>query len=109
VIPDGHLLAETYREFHRSQELRKKFVEKQSKFDENTSEIEVPGDLKERVRSILDDHSDLRWGDAIQIVLDETQLDHVRAEKQKSKQKSGDFTDADEERKRVRLIPPDRG
>jgi hypothetical protein len=29
-------------------------------------------------------------------VLDETQLDVVRAEKQKSKEKSGDFTDGDE-------------
>ena len=31
------------------------------------------------------------------IVLDDTQIDHVRAEKQKAKEKSGDFTDADED------------
>jgi hypothetical protein len=43
-----------------------------------------------------DVHGDLRWDDALQIVLDGTQLDHVRAEKQKAKKKSGDFTDADE-------------
>jgi len=30
-------------------------------------------------------------------VLDETQLDRVRAEMQKAKRKSGDFTDADED------------
>ena len=41
--------------------------------------------------------ADLRWDDAIQIVLDKTQLDHVRTEKQKAKKKSGDFTDADED------------
>ena len=52
--------------------------------------------MKEQVRAILNKHADLRWDDAIQIVLDETQLDHVRAEKQKAKKKSGDFTDADE-------------
>jgi hypothetical protein len=31
-------------------------------------------------------------------VLDKTQLDHVRAEKQKAKNKSGDFTDTDEDK-----------
>jgi hypothetical protein len=60
-------------------------------------EIEVPRNLKEQVRAVLDEHSDLRWDDAIQIVIDRTQLDPVRAEKQKAKKKSGDFTDADED------------
>jgi hypothetical protein len=46
--------------------------------------------------AILDEHGDLRWDDAVQIVLDKTQLDRVRTEKQKAKKKSGDFTDADE-------------
>ena len=45
------------------------------------AEIEVPKNLKEQVRAILDEHRDLRWDDAIQIVLDKTQLDRVRAEK----------------------------
>ena len=53
--------------------------------------------MKEQVRTILDEHDDLRWDDAVQIVLDETQLDRVRAEKQKAKKKSGDFTDTDED------------
>jgi hypothetical protein len=81
-----------------SQQLREKFEEMQSKFEENASEIEVPRDLKEQVRAVLDEHGDLRWDDAIQIVLDGTQLDRVRAEKQKAKKKSGDFADADEDR-----------
>jgi hypothetical protein len=96
VIPDDDLLAETYQAFHRSQQLREKFEKLESKFKEDATEIGVPDDLKEQVRAILDEHDDLRWDDAIQIVLDKTQLDHVRAEKQKAKEKSGDFTDVDE-------------
>ena len=61
------------------------------------AEIEVPTNLKEQVRAVLDEHDDLRWDDAVQIVLDKTQLDRVRTEKQKAKKKSGDFTDADED------------
>ena len=58
--------------------------------------IEVPRGLKKKVRAILAKHDDLRWDDAIRLVLDETQLDRVRAEKEKAKKKSGDFTDADD-------------
>jgi hypothetical protein len=97
VIPsDDGLLAETYRAFHCSQQLREKFEEIKDEFEDEDSEIEVPRDLKKQVRAVLDKHGDLRWDDAIQIVLDRTQLDRVRAEKQKAKKKSGDFTDADE-------------
>ena len=53
--------------------------------------------MKDQIRAILKKHPDLRWDDAIQIVLDKTQLDAVRAEKQKAKKKSGDFTDAEEQ------------
>jgi hypothetical protein len=35
---------------------------------------------------------DLRWDDAVQIVLDKTQLNQVRENKEKAKKKSGDFT-----------------
>jgi hypothetical protein len=59
-------------------------------------EVDVPDDLEGQVRAILDEHRDLCWDDAIQIVLDGAQLDHVRAKKQKAKKKSGDFTDVDE-------------
>jgi hypothetical protein len=98
VIPQNDaLLTETYRAFHRSQELREKFEEIKDEFEKEDTEIEVPKDLKERVGTVLGKHGDLRWDDAIQIVLDDRQLDRVRAEKQKAKKKSGDFTDGDEE------------
>jgi hypothetical protein len=97
VIPDNDLLAETYRAFHSSHQLREKFKEIEDEFEEEDNEIQVPENLKEQVRAVLAEHGDLRWDDAIQIVLDETQLDHVRAEKQKAKRQSGDFTDTDED------------
>jgi hypothetical protein len=57
--------------------------------------IKVPKDLKKRVRAILARQTDLRWDDAIQIVLDKTQLNQVRAQKEKARKKSGDFIDAE--------------
>ena len=95
VIPDDDLLGKTYQAFHHSQQLRERFEEIKDEFED--TEIEVPKDLKKKVRAVLDKHDDLRWDDAIQIVLDETQLNCVRAEKQKAKRKSGDFTHADED------------
>ncbi len=92
VIPDDDLLAETYRAFHRSERLRGRFEEIEEEFDEETAAIKIPRGLKKRVRAILAKHDDLRWDDAIWLVLDEAQLDRVRAEKQKPKKKSGDFT-----------------
>jgi hypothetical protein len=77
--------------------LREKFEELKEEYDEEDNEIEVPENLKEKVCAVLDQHDDLRWDDAIHIVLDKTQLDHVRTEKQKTKNKSGDFTDTDED------------
>ena len=73
VIPDDDLLGEAYRAFHRSKELREKFEEMEEEFKE--SKIKVPKNLKEQVRAVLEKHPDLRWDDAIQIVLDKTQLD----------------------------------
>jgi hypothetical protein len=94
VIPDDEVLAEAYQAFHRSQELRKEFEQMEKELaEEEETEIEVPEDLKDRVRAVLDKREDLRWDDAIQIVLDDTQLDHVLAKKQKAKKESGDFTD----------------
>jgi hypothetical protein len=95
VIPDDDLLAEAYLAFHRSNELQEQFEELEDEFEE--SKIKVPKTLKNQVRTILTKHPDLRWDDALKIVLDERQLAAVRAEKQKAKKKSGDFTDADEE------------
>jgi hypothetical protein len=62
----------------------------ESKFKE--SKIQAPKTLNKQVRAVLKKYPDLRWDDAVRIVLDET-LDHVRAKKQKAKEKSGDFTD----------------
>jgi hypothetical protein len=97
VIPSDDLLAKAYREFHRSQELREEFEKLEASFKE--SEFKVPENLNERVRAVLDKHRDLRWDDAIQIMLDDTNdaLVRVRAEKQKARKKSGDFTDDDDD------------
>jgi hypothetical protein len=67
----------------------------ESKFKE--SRINVPKNLKTKLQEILKKHPDLRWDDALKVVLDATQLDAVRAEKHKAKKKSGDFTDDDED------------
>jgi hypothetical protein len=96
VVPDDDMLADAYRAFHRSQELRKRFEKLEEEFDDEHSEVEVPKDLKEQVQAILDSHTSLRWDDAVQIALDPTQLDQVQTNKQKAKKKTGDFTDADE-------------
>ena len=85
VVPSNELLGEAYREFHRSKELREEFEELESGFEE--SKIKVPKNLKNQVSAILTKHPDLRWDDALKIVLDKTQLDAVRAEKQKAKKK----------------------
>jgi Topoisomerase 6 subunit A/Spo11, Toprim domain len=95
VIPDDDLLREAYREFHRSKELKEQFDKLVAEF--KASKIRVPKNLKNRVGAIVRKHPGLRWDNAIQIVLDETQLDHVMAKKQKAKKESGDFTDTDEE------------
>jgi len=91
VIPDDDLLAEAYLAFHASSELREIYEKAEEKF--KATKIKVPRDLKKKVRAILAKHDDLRWDDAIQIVLDETQLDHVRQKKQKARKESGDFSD----------------
>jgi hypothetical protein len=96
VIPDDDVLGEAYRGFHRSRELREKFEDMEREFEE--TKITVPKNLKNQVRAMLKKHPDLRWDDAIQIVLDKTRLDHVRAKKQKAKKKSGDFTDDEEDK-----------
>jgi hypothetical protein len=90
----GVMTADTLH-FQQSQQLRKQFETLAKNFKE--TKIEVPRDLKDKIGAVLDKHSDLRWDDAIQIVLDKKLLDHVRAKKQKAKKKSGDFTNADED------------
>jgi hypothetical protein len=98
VVPDDDLLAEAYRAFHRSHRLRERFTEMEQQFDEEAEAADIPDDLGEQVRAVLAEHTDLRWDDAIQLVLDETQLSRVRADKEKAKRKSGDFTsDSDDD------------
>ena len=103
VVPDDDLLGEAYQAFHRSRRLQDIFEEAESEFDETEDEIDVPDDLKEQVREILKKHNDLRWDDAVQVALDETQLDHVREEKKKRKDKAGDFVDTDDEARAMSL------
>jgi hypothetical protein len=83
VVPDNDLLG------------GEQFDELESEFE--ASEIKVPKNLKTQVHAILRKHPDLRWDDAVQLVLGKTQLVHLRTKKQKAKKKSGDFTDADED------------
>ena len=92
VVPGEDLLAETYRAFHRSQRLREKFKAMEQQFDKEAAAADIPEGLGQRVREVLAEHADLRWDEAIQVVLDQTQISHVRAEKEKAQKKSGDFT-----------------
>ena len=96
VVPSDDLLAATYRAFHRSQRLRERFKEMEQQFDKEAAAADIPDDLKEQVLAVLAEHADLRWDDGIQVVLDERQLSRVRAEKEKAKKKSGDFTSGDD-------------
>lgn len=101
VVPDSDVLGSTYRAFHRSHQLQEKFREMERQFDKEAKAAkaaDVPSDLEEQVRAVLGEHTDLRWDDAIQIVLDKTQLSRVRAEKAKAERKAGDFTsDSDDD------------
>jgi hypothetical protein len=97
VVPSEDVLAETYREFRRSEQLREKFEEMEAEFDDEDEDEAVPRKLADKVRAVLKKHADLRWDDAVKVVLDKTTLDRVREEKRKAKKKSGDFTDGDED------------
>jgi Topoisomerase 6 subunit A/Spo11, Toprim domain len=91
VIPGHALLRKSYRAFHHSKQLREIFEKAEKEF--KARRITIPDDLPEQVSKILEEHDDLRWDDALQLVLDDTQLDRVREKKQKAKKTSGDFTD----------------
>jgi hypothetical protein len=97
VVPDPDVLADAYRAFHRSHQLREMFEEMAVEFDEAAEEVEVPADLSDQVRAKLAEHRELRWDDAVQLVLDPGDLARVREDKEETKRKSGDFTsDSDE-------------
>jgi hypothetical protein len=75
--------------------LREKFEEMERAFEE--TKVKAPKDLRDRVCAILTKQTDLHWNDALRIVLDATQLDEVRAAKQRARKKAGDFTERDED------------
>jgi hypothetical protein len=95
VVPADDVLAEAYQAFHRSNQLSEQFEELEAEFEED--EIATPKNLSKKVRAILKKHPELRWDEAIQIMLDNTQLDHVIEKKHEAKKKAGDFTDDGEE------------
>ena len=99
VVPGEDVLAETYRAFRRSEELREKFEEVEDEFDgeDKDEDVKIPRKLADKVRAVLKKHADLRWDHAVRVVLDEATLDRVREEKRKAKKKSGDFTSGDED------------
>jgi hypothetical protein len=116
AIPDDDTLEGAYRAFRRSDRLRKRFEEMEAEFDEEDDDDEddddeageeedaaeddkdkIPKDLRKGVEAVLDQRPNLRWDDAVQLVLDDTALDRVLAEREKAKKKSGDFTGADED------------
>ena len=96
VVPDKDLLGDAYQAFHRSKQLQDIFEEAESEFEETECDIDVPDDLEFQVCEILKQHDGLRWDDAVQVALDEAQLDHVREKKKKEKADSGNFVDTDE-------------
>jgi hypothetical protein len=105
VVPDSDVLADAYRAFHRSHQLREKFEDMVEEFDEASKEVEVPADLGDQVRDKLAEHPELRWDDAVQLVLDPDDLDRMRDDKEEAKRKSGDFTDSSHDEDDD--VPPD--
>ena len=97
VVPAEDVLAATYRAFRRSEALRDQFEEMEAAFDDEDEDKAVPKKLADKVRAVLKKHADLRWDDAVRIVLNDKTLDRVREDKQKAKKKSGDFTGGDED------------
>ena len=97
VVPDEDLLAETYRAFHRSEQLREKFEEMEAEFDDEAEDVAVPKrpDGQRFARSSTSTPTcdgTTRSGSCST----KRRLDRVRAEKEKAKKKAGDFTDEDD-------------
>jgi hypothetical protein len=97
VIPTDDVLAKTYRAFKRSDQLREKFEEMEAEFDEEVDEVKIPKGIRKQVEAILGKHPDLRWDDAVRVTLNRDALAEVRADKEKAKKKSGDFSGDDAE------------
>jgi len=91
VVPSAELLADTYVAFHKSEQIEAAFAELQENMPDDDV-VEVPGDLEDQVRKLLDQHSHLRWDEAVHLVLDGGKLQDIEAKKTKSKEEAGDFS-----------------
>ena len=72
IVPDQHELAEAYRIFERGQRIEK-IVEEEFEQLEGDDAVEIPDDLEQRVRELLDREPTLRWSDAVQRIVSETE------------------------------------
>jgi hypothetical protein len=91
VVPSVKLLADTYVAFDKSQKIEDAFDDLQEEMPDE-DDVEVPPDLEDQVRKLLDQHSHLRWDEAVHLVLDEGKLQDIEAKKTKSKEEAGDFS-----------------
>jgi hypothetical protein len=91
VVPSAKLLADTYVAFDKSQKIEDAFDDLQEEMPDE-DDVEVPPDLEDQVRKLLDQHSHLRWDEAVHLVLDEGKLQDIEAKKTKSKEEAGDFS-----------------
>jgi hypothetical protein len=96
VVPGRKLLKDTYRELHRGIELEELMESARRKLGK-TADIKVPKDLAEKVAEALSGNDDLRWDDAVQIVLDENRLADVRKRKRDSKANAGNFVGSEDD------------
>jgi hypothetical protein len=95
VVPHRKMLENTFRELDRGIRLKKIMADAEKKLGA-AADIKVPKDLGKRVRNVLDENDDLRWDDAVQVVLDESLLDDLRKEKADKKAKAGNFAASDD-------------
>jgi hypothetical protein len=91
VVPSAKLLADTYVAFDKSQKIEDAFDDLQEEMPDE-DDVEVPPDLEDQVRKLLEKHPHLRWDEAVHLVLDEGKLPDIEAEKTKSKEEAGDFS-----------------
>jgi hypothetical protein len=93
VVPGAKLLADTYMAFHKSQKIEDAFDKLLEDLKEE-DDVEVPGDLEDQVRTILDNYPHLRWDDAVRLTFDEDKLEEIESERAKDKEKAGDFSES---------------
>jgi hypothetical protein len=89
VVPSANLLADAYVAFHKSQKLGRAFNELKNMSGED---VEVPKDLEDRVRKLLEEYPHLRWDDAVRLTFDESRLEEIEAERTKNREDAGDFS-----------------